>query len=648
MSTTIRGITVEIAGNTTALTAALQDVNQRSRSVQSELSQVQRLLRMDPGNTTLIAQQQQLLAEAVDNSREKLNRLRAAEQQVRDQFARGEISQGQMRAFEREVARAEQELRRFEEQTGQTQQSSRDLGQELQQVGDMLNGIGQTMSMAVTAPIVGAFVALTQGTSEFRGDLARLATNAEVAGQEMDVLNEAMATLNAVTGETDSSVEGLSNLLATGFRDEQLTELLDSLYGATIKFSDTLKFEGIADGLQETLATGAAIGPFAELLERSGVNLDNFNAGLQAAIANGTQENFILQELAKTGLAETYEAYRKNNEEMIKAGEANFRMQQAFAKMGATLEPILTPIINKITELVSRFNEMDPAGQKVVLAIAGIAAAIGPVLVVVGSAAIAFATLGPVFAGVGTALAALTGPIGLVAIALAGIGLIVYGVIKNWDEIKAKAAEIWDSIKSYFEQLWQVLTDTARGNWEQFKADITGVWDTIRNFAFTTWNKMFTDATTKWAEIGNFINTVINTIKTTFTGLVDSALNWGSNLISNFISGITSGFDRLRETIANVAVMVGDYLGFMSPTKKGPGREADKWAPNFVDMYAEGISKAMPQLQSVIGNMASTLQLTAMPTSGNTYNSGGNVINITVQDGEDLIRTLHRLGVRLP
>ena len=156
--------------------------------------------------------------------------------------------------------------------------------------------------------------------------------------------------------------------------------MVDALAGASIKFKDTMKFEGMADGLKKNLATGAAIGPFAELLERSGIALDGFNEGLTAAIANGTQENYVLQELAKTGLAQTYEAYRANNEEMVKAEEANFRMQIAMAKLGAALEPILTPIIEKVTELINKFNEMDPAAQKITLAVLGIAAALGPVL----------------------------------------------------------------------------------------------------------------------------------------------------------------------------------------------------------------------------------------------------------------------------
>ncbi|MFA7079220.1 MAG: hypothetical protein WC147_12550, partial [Syntrophomonas sp.] len=264
-------------------------------------------------------------------------------------------------------------------------------------------------------------------------------------------------------GETDSNVEGLSELLATGFRDEQLSTLLDSLYGAAIKFKDTMKFEGIADGLQETLATGAAIGPFSELLERSGVALDGFNQGLTAAIANGTQEQYVLDVLAKTGLAGTYEAYRKNNEEMVKAEEANFRMQQAFAKLGATLEPILTPLIDMVTNLIGKFNTLSPTGQKVILIIAGLVAAIGPLLIVIGS----LLTILPVL---GTAIGAISLPI--VAV-IAGItALVAAGVLlyKNWDTVKEKLTSTWGSIKRLFS-----------GNIEALKSGILNLVSTIKN-----------------------------------------------------------------------------------------------------------------------------------------------------------------------
>ena len=116
MAGNIKGITIEIGGDTQKLNKALEDVNKKSRDIQSELKQVEKLLKLDPGNTELLAQKQKLLAEAVANSKEKLDRLKSAQEQVNEQFKKGEISEEQYRAFQREVVKAEQELAGFEKQ----------------------------------------------------------------------------------------------------------------------------------------------------------------------------------------------------------------------------------------------------------------------------------------------------------------------------------------------------------------------------------------------------------------------------------------------------------------------------------------------------------------------------------------------------
>ncbi|HHT47539.1 MAG TPA: hypothetical protein GX004_09715, partial [Firmicutes bacterium] len=152
----IKGITIEIAGNTQPLNKALEDVNRKTRDVQSELRQVEKLLKLDPGNTELLAQKQKLLAEAVSNSKEKLDRLRAAQEQVNQQFAKGEISEEQYRAFQREVVKAEQELEKFEKQLRETGLTAEQVGKKLQDAGQKMTGIGKDLSMKVTAPLVAA------------------------------------------------------------------------------------------------------------------------------------------------------------------------------------------------------------------------------------------------------------------------------------------------------------------------------------------------------------------------------------------------------------------------------------------------------------------------------------------------------------
>lgn len=97
----IQGITIEIGGDTRGLTDALKDVNKESNKVSSELKEVERALKLDPSNTELIAQKQQLLAEQIQRTSEKLDVLKTAQSQVEAQFQRGEIGAEQYRAFQR-------------------------------------------------------------------------------------------------------------------------------------------------------------------------------------------------------------------------------------------------------------------------------------------------------------------------------------------------------------------------------------------------------------------------------------------------------------------------------------------------------------------------------------------------------------------
>lgn len=110
MAKGIKGITVEIGGNTGPLDKALGEVNKKSRSLQVELRQVEKLLKFDPGNTELLAQKQQLLAQSIGATEDKLESLREAQRQVQAQFERGEIGEEQYRALSREIIKTEQDL----------------------------------------------------------------------------------------------------------------------------------------------------------------------------------------------------------------------------------------------------------------------------------------------------------------------------------------------------------------------------------------------------------------------------------------------------------------------------------------------------------------------------------------------------------
>ena len=115
MASKIKGITIEIGGDTKPLEKALSDVNKTSRNLQSELREVEKLLKLDPGNTELIAQKMKLLQNQTSNTTEKLRRLENAQEQVSRQFREGKINDDQYRAFNREIEQTRIQLRQMEQ-----------------------------------------------------------------------------------------------------------------------------------------------------------------------------------------------------------------------------------------------------------------------------------------------------------------------------------------------------------------------------------------------------------------------------------------------------------------------------------------------------------------------------------------------------
>ncbi|MEF2965033.1 hypothetical protein V3851_04250 [Paenibacillus sp. M1] len=560
MAETIRGINVVIGAETTGLSKALSDVNKKSRDIQSELREVEKLLKLDPGNTELLAQKQKLLGDAVENTSEKLNRLRAAQQQVNEQFAKGEISEGQYRAFQREIAKTEQQLSGFEGKLKKTGPAFKELGKEaesaaskIKKAGEGIKSAGEKMSVGITAPLAGIAALATEGTKELREDMAKLETNAIAAGAGLDTTKDALRDLNAITGETDSNVEALSNILQAGFKDSQMEQVLESLSGAVIKFPDTLKIEGLADGLQETLATGKAIGPFAELLERMGLNLDTFNVGLAEANKNGTTQQYVLDTLAKTGLAEVNRLYQENNKELVENANAQWDLQQALAELGKLIQPILSAVTQKIADLLNWFNSLDAGTKNVILTIAGIAAAIGPLLVIIGQVVSSVSALAPVFS-------ALASPIGLIIAAIAALaaGLIyLYNnneTVRNalnaaWEWLKSAAEGIFNAIKefwaqwgdeimAFFKTTWEVIKTVFKTVFEVISTIVTTVFEGIKAF----WDKWGATITETFKNVFEILKIVFSTVfdviftvvKTIFNAIKAFWDTWGDTIITQF------------------------------------------------------------------------------------------------------------------
>lgn len=184
------------------------------------------------------------------------------------------------------------------------------------------------------------------GTLDYRRQLSLLLYNSQSTGFGTEHVEKSMIEVTGMVNDTSAAVEGLSNLLQIGFPDQnRFSEAMQNLLGATVKWPDTMKFENLAESLQETLATGKAVGAYGELLERLGYNLDDFNKALDKSDTKVGDIDIALKYLKSEELAAAYNKYRENNAALIDEMEAIARLELQSARIGQTLaENIFTPM----------------------------------------------------------------------------------------------------------------------------------------------------------------------------------------------------------------------------------------------------------------------------------------------------------------
>lgn len=375
----IKGITIKIGGDTTGLDKALKETNKKSRELENELKAVDKALKLDPNNVTLVKQKQDLLKDSIKETKSKLDVLKEAQSQVTAQYKKGEIDAGQYRAFQRELETTKSKLSSLKDEKknihviGTAFKEAKDkvepVIKKVEKVGSVIGGatskavkftatlgkidtamIGkaadgfkkytQTIGVGLAA-VTTTLAANVETSREWNSDMTKLKTNAETSGNNFDFMKSKMQDLVAITGESDSSIEALSNLMAVGFSDEQMTPAINALSGAVEKFPDTLKIESLSDSLQETLATGAATGQFSELIGRMGDSVDDFNAGLQNCTSEAERQQYALDWLANSGLSEINDEYQSANKSTLDYERASFELQDALASLGTAFTPVM-------------------------------------------------------------------------------------------------------------------------------------------------------------------------------------------------------------------------------------------------------------------------------------------------------------------
>lgn len=556
----IRGLTVVLEGDTTKLGKALEDVNKKSRDLSSELGQINKLLRLDPGNTDLLAQKQQVLAEAVQNTAKKLDTLKEAERQVQAQFERGEVSEEQVRALQREIVATENKLKSYENAVRETADELDKLGNEAKETGDDLADLGNEKIAtgikavsAAAAAAVGALVAAAESTREYRTEMVKLDTAFTTSGHTSQAATETYRELQSVLGETDQAVEAANHLAKLVDNEKDLaTWSGDILPGVFATFGASLPIEGLTEAANETAKVGQVTGPLADALNWAGVSEDAFNESLKKCTSEQERQALITETLA--GLyGEASAAYKETNADVIAANAANEKWTASLAQVGAAVEPLLTQVkeigaelLGKLVPVIETLLTNLPT---VGVAIAGLSAALVSFKITALGGIPAVATAAKV------ALTALftvmkANPVGLIITAVTAL---VSGFMYLWNNCEA------------FREFWLAL-------WEKLKAAP--------------------------AALMEFFSGLPGKIQSVFTSVLERVQEWGANMLerakttaSNFLTNVVTFMQNLPY---NVGYLVGQALGKVIKWAADMKAKAKETGKNFINGVIEFV-KTLPE-----------------------------------------------------
>ncbi len=273
----IKGITVEIGGDTTKLQTALKGVNTEIRNTQSQLKDVEKLLKLDPGNTELMAQKHRLLGEAVKETKEKLETLKTAAEQANDALARGEISQSQYDALQREIIETENNLRDLERQAGQSAVALQKIaatGEKLKTVGSAIEGVGQKL-MPVTAAVGGIATAAVKVASDFDSAMSQVAAVSGATGKELEALRDKAREMGSKTKFSASeAAEAMNYMAMAGWKTNDMLSGIEGIMNLAAASGEDLATTSdiVTDALTALGLSAKDSGHFADILAAASSN----------------------------------------------------------------------------------------------------------------------------------------------------------------------------------------------------------------------------------------------------------------------------------------------------------------------------------------------------------------------------------------
>lgn len=687
MAGNIKGVTIEFRGDTAPLEQALKQVDSSVKNIDKELRQVNKGLKFNPTSVTLWQQKQDLLKKKVDETKDRLDALKQAQEKLDAKNV--DKSSQEYRELQREIVTTESKLKTFKAQWKSIGNAKlKALSEELKQIGGKVTDIGKNLTTHVTGPLValgGASIAAFKTVDEGLDTVTR---KTGATGQALDDMHQSVKNLasdiptdfvtagNAVgevstrfqlTGQALEDLSGkfikfakLNNtdvtssvdqtqkaLAAFGLDASQAGTLLDQLnvVGQQTGADMNTLLSGLiqnATGFQELGLSAGQAAVLMGQMETSGANSETVMQGLRKALKNAAEDGVPLDQALSNlqdtikngtgdmdGLTAAYDLFGKSGDQIyaaVKNGTLNFKdlqstvaeagnsidetfnatlsptdqftmamndLKTAGSELGSTLLETLTPAIEKISEFIQKitdkWNELSPGTQEMIVKAALVAAALGPVLVVIGTL---ISSIGAIVGAIGTlgpVLAVLTGPFGLIVAAIAAAIAAMIWLTKNFKKVEAGAKLLWGTITESFNAIKEGITNALKA----VLAKIVSIWTSIHNAIAKTVIRIRMAVTNGFNAVKTTATSIFTSVKTTVSNAWNSIKTTVSNAITTLKAKVSSGFSAILSSAKNKFASIKNAI--TEPIKKA--RETVEKAIGKIKEIINGAKLKLPHFK---------------------------------------------------
>lgn len=666
MAVTYKGLVIKFGGDTTELQSALKKVQQASRDTQSDLRDINKALRFDPGNTELLEQKVKALNSAYGETKQKLDAYKQALAQLESKKQSGaQLTAQEERQYDslkRAIMQCERQLDSYGSELADTAReadASRTalykVGQTIEDNADKLSNAGSKISSAGTAlsgGIIGAAGALTglaSSQEEAIQQSGQLETAWVSAGGTAEQASSTYASFYRILGDSSSATEASQNLARLTTNEQELQQWTDIAAGAYATFGDALPLQNLAEAAQETAHTGTVTGGLADALNWSTASAEQWSAALSGhssaqaafnqAVAEGqTKEDAFNAALAAcgseqersqlitetlTGLyADAGRQYQETNKDLLASRDAQNEMNQSMQELGEAAMPVKTAVTEIGTSLLNTlapaletvtgwYKSLSPEQQTLVnnlalgaVAFGGVTTAIGKTMEAAEGMGSAFKTAGELWGGAKK----LMGDTGF----LSKIGT-------GFTNIVSKAGG-----------LGTMLTGTLSSGWTGFTGLIAahpiglGVAAVSAAVAGLTW--FFTQTETgkqMWADFTGWISEKWQAVQDFFAGVPEF---WGgiweqvSTGVSDFCTGVGEKWEQLKQgasdTWENLKQGASDAWSNIKNTALEFGGGLVEGVSNWWNNLTGNTDSAFGQIASTVQNDMNTAQTVGSSAAG--------------------------------